>query len=259
MYRIVIVEDEEIVRKGLLLTTPWNDYHCKVIGEAKSGEEGLTLILKLRPDIVITDIRMPVLDGITMLEKVYEVYRPAVIMITAFNEFAYAKKGIDLNISDYLLKPFEDGQLDKALKKAIEKVEDGILLGNLKESKRGSPDAEELSKKIRITVNSKHSNLLKAITYIELNYMKDINIMQTAEYLNVSESYLSHLFKKETDYTFLEFLTSIRLSHACRLLKDPNIRVHEVASLTGYRDQRYFSYIFKKHLGVTPNYFKEKL
>lgn len=259
MYRIVIVEDEELVRKGLLLTTPWNAYNCKVIGEAKNGEEGLEIILKLKPDIVITDIRMPIISGIDMLERVYEVYKPAVVMITAFNEFEYAKKGIDLDISDYLLKPFDDDQLDKALKKVVKRVNDEVLLGNIKENKTAELGAEEIDKKIRITVNSKHSNLLKAIEYIELNYMKDINIMQTAEYLNVSESYLSHLFKKETDYTFLEVLTSVRLSEACKLLKDPNIRVHEVASLTGYRDQRYFSYIFKKHLGITPNHYKERL
>ncbi len=259
MYRIVIVEDEELVRKGLLLTTPWNDYNCKVIGEARNGEEGLELVLKLKPDIVITDIRMPVVSGIAMLEKIYEVYKPAVIMITAFNEFEYAKKGIDLDISDYLLKPFDDDQLDKALRKAISKVKYGVLLDSIKDNEAEKLDAEDIDRKIRITVNSKHSNLLKAIKYIESNYMNDINIMQTAEYLNVSESYLSHLFKKETDYTFLEVLTSVRLSEACKLLKDPNIRVHEVASLTGYRDQRYFSHIFKKHLGVTPNHYKERL
>lgn len=113
MYRIVVVEDEEIVRKGLVITTDWESYDCQVIGEAKNGGEGLSLITKLKPDIVITDIRMPVMDGLQMIEKVYETYMPVTIMITAFNEFEYAKKGIDLSISDYLLKPFDDAQLDK--------------------------------------------------------------------------------------------------------------------------------------------------
>ncbi|MDY6062694.1 MAG: response regulator [Erysipelotrichaceae bacterium] len=257
MYRVIIVEDEVIVRKGLLLTTPWDNYNCKVIGEAKNGQEGVRLAIKHRPDIIITDIRMPILDGIKMLEKIKEIYEPIVIMITAFDEFEYAKKGIDLEVSDYLLKPFDDEQLDKALKKAITKVNYKLLLNNFNDNDDNI--IKNIEHKLKITVNSKHSNLIKAINYINDNYMNDINITVTSEFLGVSESYLSHLFKSETNYTFLEFLTSVRLSKACLLLKNANIRVHEVANAVGYRDQRYFSYIFKKHLGITPNHYKENL
>ena len=85
------------------------------------------------------------------------------------------------------------------------------------------------------------------------------NILSTSEYLKVSESYLSHLFKKETGYTFVEILTLTRLKKACKLLKDPQARISEVAYMVGYRDQRYFGNIFKKHFGVTPNYYKERM
>ena len=259
MYRIVVVEDEEIVRKGLVITTDWESYDCQVIGEAKNGGEGLSLITKLKPDIVITDIRMPVMDGLQMIEKVYETYMPVTIMITAFNEFEYAKKGIDLSVSDYLLKPFDDAQLDKALKRAIEKVNNNILLCSVNKDTDKAALMEEIDKKLRLTVNSKHINIIKAIEYIKENYMKEINILSTSEYLKVSESYLSHLFKKETGYTFVELLTLTRLKKACKLLKDPQARISEVAYMVGYRDQRYFGNIFKKHFGVTPNYYKERM
>ena len=180
-------------------------------------------------------------------------------MITAFNEFEYAKKGIDLSVSDYLLKPFDDAQLDKALKRAIEKVNNNILLCSVNKETDKAALMEEIDKKLRLTVNSKHINIIKAIEYIKENYMKEINILSTSEYLKVSESYLSHLFKKETGYTFVEILTLTRLKKACKLLKDPQARISEVAYMVGYRDQRYFGNIFKKHFGVTPNYYKERM
>lgn len=256
MFRTVIVEDEEIVRKGLILTTIWSDYDMKVIGEAKNGREGLLLCEKLRPDIIITDIRMPYMDGITMVEEICRIYAPVVIMLTAFCEFEYAKKCIELDVSDYLVKPFQDEQLDKVLKKAVNKVKEGIFLKSMTE------DGEDFKKRetmLKISVNSKHANIKRAVLYIEENYMKDINVRQTAEELNVSESYLSHLFKQEMDYTFLEYLTSVRLRKACELLKEPSVRVNEVAQAVGYRDGRYFSHIFKKHLKVSPNFYKENI
>ncbi|MCI6272019.1 MAG: response regulator [Erysipelotrichaceae bacterium] len=256
MYRVLVVEDELIVRKGLIMTTPWDKYSCKIIGEAKNGKEGLDLALKFKPDIIITDIKMPVLSGIEMIEEIRKIYQPVVIFITAFNDFEYAKKAIDLRIIDYLLKPFDDEQLDVSLKKAILKVNEKSLL---KEIKDINPEIESINKRLSLSVNSKHNNIVKSLEYIDENYNKEINISSISEHLKVSESYLSHLFKEETNYTVLEYITLYRLSKACLLLKDPNIRIHEVASSVGYKDQRYFSNIFKKHLGVTPNYYKEKL
>lgn len=256
MYRILVVEDEALVRKGLIVTTHWDDYQCKVIAEATDGEQGYNLALKLKPDIIITDIKMPILSGIEMIEKIRKVYQPVVIFITAFNDFEYAKNAIDLRVIDYLLKPFDDEKLDVALKKAISKVNEKNILKNIKDI---NPEIERINKYLSISANSKHLNIIKSLEYIKQNYDKEINISNIAEYLKVSESYLSHLFKEETNYTVLEYITLYRLSKACLLLKDPNIRIQEVASSVGYKDQRYFSNIFKKHLGVTPNYYKERL
>lgn len=257
MFRVVIIEDENIVREGIILTTDWDSMDCEVVGEASNGSEGLKLILRLRPEIIITDIKMPLLSGIEMIAQAKEFYEPVVIFLTAFNEFDYAKTAINLGAVDYILKPFKDEEFKTAIRKAQEKVKDMQIL------KENHPDEtskhRERERYFSLSVNSKHHNILKAIKYIKGNYHRDISIGSTAEMLSVSESYLSHLFKEETSYTFHEYLVKTRIKAACSLLSDPNSRIYEVAQQVGYRDQRYFSKAFKKHIGMTPNEFKETL
>ena len=87
MYRVLLVEDEEIIRKGIKNSIPWEEFGCSVIGEAGNGEEGVKLIEELRPDIVITDINMPLMDGLTMLSRTKFRYDYAAVILTGYSEF----------------------------------------------------------------------------------------------------------------------------------------------------------------------------
>lgn len=255
MKRVFVVEDEKIIRKGFIMTTQWDKYQMAVVGEASNGQEGLEEILKIKPDIVISDIKMPALDGLEMMRQVYEHYEPVVLYITAYDDFAYAKQAIELQAIDYLIKPFDSKELDKALIKAGEKVEMKNSIHLLEQEEK----TNAATKGFAVEVSSKHHNLIKAIEYINENYGdSDLSLSKLAGVLNMSDSYLSRLFKSETQYTFVEFLTKFRLSKAVELLKNPNIKILEVASKVGTRYQRYFSQLFKKYLEMTPNEFKEK-
>ena len=122
MYKVVVVEDEKRVRQGIIMGTDWSKINCVVMGEAANGEEGVEMIRKCRPDIVITDIRMPKMMGIEMIENVYEDgLEPYVIFLTAYDDFAYAQQAIKLGVADYLLKPFKDGELENTIGRIIEK------------------------------------------------------------------------------------------------------------------------------------------
>lgn len=255
MYRVIVVEDELIVRQGIILTTDWKSLDCEIIGEAKNGREGLDLITKLRPEIVITDISMPVLNGIDMSKKVLEIYNPAIIYLTAFSEFRYAKDALSMGAVDYIVKPFRDEELIESIERAKEQVKNQFLVERIK-SKEETP-LQQFEQFFSNSSKSKHQNIIKAMTIISDHYASDINIESVAEQLQVSKSYLSDLFKKETSYTFHEYLTNTRLKVACQLLEDPNYRIYEVAQRVGYRDQRYFSQVFKKNLGITPQEYKE--
>ena len=114
MLKVVVVEDEELVRKGIVLTVDWAGAGCAVVGEAANGEEGLEVIRRYRPDLIVTDIRMPKLDGIEMLRRLREEgNRAHVVFLTAYSDFSYAQSALKLGAADYLLKHFQDGEMEE--------------------------------------------------------------------------------------------------------------------------------------------------
>ena len=103
--RILIVEDEVMIREGLAKLIKSHTGHT-VAGEASNGQEGLNLALRLRPELVITDIRMPVMDGLQMIEKLHDMnLNTRAVILSGYSEFEYAKKAIYYGVEDYLLKP----------------------------------------------------------------------------------------------------------------------------------------------------------
>ncbi len=258
MIKIMVIEDEQLLRKGLVLTTPWHDYGCEVIGEVGDGLEGAKLIGKLRPDIVITDIRMPGLDGIEMMRKVRETSDTEFILITGFSDFKYAKAAVDLGAQGFILKPIDDAELDAVLAKTVQAV------GRKRKydlALRGERSAESvgLPGKLAPGGGGKPNDryLAEAIAYIEANVERNFSLKNIADHLHISESYLSKLFKNKTSYTFLEYCTNYRIKKAAELLADERNKVYEIADKVGYPDSRYFSTLFKKQIGLTPTEFRQ--
>jgi two-component system, response regulator YesN len=261
VYKVMIVEDEELVRRGISLLTHWDQFDMKLIGEAKNGEEGLEMALRFRPDIILTDIRMPVLSGIDMIDAIQKTYSPAFIILSAYSDFEYAKKALKMKVSDYLVKPFSDEDLEESLKNAIETIVEN------KNRNVISQKLASISNSTLATFNeylsqhhtSKNSNFDKALSIIHHRFAENLSLKQIGEELLVSESYLSKLFKEESGYTFHDYLIQYRMKKACDYLSDNQVKIYEVADKIGFKDQRYFSVIFRKNVGMTPMQFKEKL
>lgn len=109
MLKVLVVDDEAVVRRGIVLGVDWASMGCVVVGEAANGEEGLLAAERYSPNLVITDIRMPKLDGIEMLRELRRRgCRAHVIILTAYSDFEYARSALQLDADDYLLKPFQD-------------------------------------------------------------------------------------------------------------------------------------------------------
>lgn len=129
MYKVVVVEDEEIARKGIIFTINWDALNCMIAGEAANGEEGAEVIRRLSPDIIVTDLKMPRMDGVEMIAKLREQgNRAKFIILTAYGDFKYAQSAVKLGVSDYLLKPLKDGDLEQAVTRIIDQLEEGDLL-----------------------------------------------------------------------------------------------------------------------------------
>ena len=117
MLKVLLVEDENLIRRGLQYKMDWTEVNCVVVGEAATGQEGLTQIKALRPDIVITDIRMPDMDGLEMLREGRAVCPFHAIIISGYGEFDYAQQAIRLGVAEYLLKPVDVNELKNCLRR----------------------------------------------------------------------------------------------------------------------------------------------
>lgn len=117
MLRILIVEDEDIIRKGLVYMMDWLSMDCVVAAEAANGKEGYEKILEYRPDVVLTDIYMPYMDGIDMIQKASETVKFKSVLLTSYADFDYAKRAIEARVSEYLLKPVDEAELARLMKR----------------------------------------------------------------------------------------------------------------------------------------------
>lgn len=243
MLKVLVVEDEEMIRKGIVLTVDWAALDCVVVGEAANGVQGLEAARRLDPGLIITDLKMPQMDGIEMLKALRAQGCTAkVIILTAYDQFSYAQSALRLGAVDYLLKPFHDGDLEDAITRLQQ------------QEKSGSAPASTISS---LRKGDKSKYVQEAMDYISRHYNEpDISVGTVAQSLNISEGYLSHTFKKETDYTLLNYITRYRIHKAMELLKDCRVKVYEVAEQVGYRDIAYFSSTFKKHTGISPSEYQ---
>lgn len=242
MIKVLVVEDEEMIRKGIVLTVDWESLGCTVVGEAANGLEGLEAAERLSPNLIITDIKMPQMDGIEMLEKLRSSgSNTHVIILTAYDSFSYAQSALRLGAVDYLLKPFHDGELERAVSRVRDKL---------------SPPAVSSARKgiLQVRDGQKSKYVREAMDYISLHFNDPhITIGVIAQALSISEGYLSHTFKKETGLSPLSYLTQYRIQQAMRMLGDCRVKVYEVAEKSGYQDIAYFSTTFKKLTGMSPS------
>ena len=244
MLKVLVVEDEELIRRGIVLAVDWAALGCVVVGEAANGEEALEAVKRLDPTLIITDLKMPKMDGIEMLRRLREDGCDAfVIILTAYDSFEYAQSALRLGAVDFLLKPFHDGDLENAVRRLQKRLD----------AEGARPDPIPGLKK-----GDKSRYVLEAMDYIGEHYNDpDISLAAVARHLGLSESHLSHIFKKETDYTLLNYLTRCRIQKAMELLRDCRVKVYEAAEQVGYRDVTHFSATFKKVAGVSPSEYQD--
>ena len=125
MLKVLIVDDEPLVRRGIVLGVDWSARGCVVVGEAANGEEGLAAVERYKPNLIITDVRMPRMDGIEMMNRLRSAgCRAHVIVLTAHSDFSYARSALQFGADDYLLKPFRDQELMAAIDKVRQKEQE---------------------------------------------------------------------------------------------------------------------------------------
>ena len=240
--KILIAEDEQRAREGIckLVESLEGDY--QLVGAANNGPMALDMIMNLEPDVVFTDIRMPMMDGIEVAAQVRaQGLKTEFVIITGYADFEYARRSITVNVVDYLLKPVSKEDVEKALVRAKERISESV---------RERPASEG---GWRDKYPEAHPTIIRALEYIEQNYNKQLNRKDMAHNLEVTPEYFSFLFTKSTGMTFSDFLRNYRIEKAKELFESGECSKSEISGRVGFTDTRYFNQVFKSVTGMTIN------
>lgn len=251
LHRILIAEDEEIARRALCLACEKSGCPVKVVFEAATGRQVMEALGKVQPDIILMDVVLPGMNGLTVTRAVHELYPSTkVAIVSAYDKFDYAQEALRAGAVDYLLKPVRTEQLVTLLKKLCAEL-----------------DADNTSKSIAASTlegettdlyqRSPHYVALKrAETYIAENYARGLTLEQVASHVDMAPTYFSRVFKQEQGCTFIDYLTRIRLEEAKRLLHTTTLSMTDIGYAVGYQGSNYLAEVFKATEGMTPGAYR---
>ena len=215
--RVLLVDDEIMIREGFKRLFDWEAHDCEVVGEAADGMEALAKIDTLRPDIVIMDINIPIMNGLKVIQ-LSRLKHPnaAFVIVSGYDDFSYCREALRLQITDYILKPVN-----------YEKF--GTCIDNLKISlfeQRVSVAAEP---------EKQEERTITGITrYLQEHLAEEISLSVLADEFHLNAQYISQLFKNEIGVNFLAYLTNIRMENAKKLLLSTSLSIAEVSAQSGY-------------------------
>lgn len=249
--RIIVAENEQRAREGICKLLCSISERYEVVAKASNGETALELIVQLKPDVVFTDIRMPYMDGIELIQKVREQkIKTEFVVISAYADFQLAQQCISLDVTEYILKPLTRAELENVLERLSARIK----------GQRVYPSAEEKENtKLRNQYPDAHPMVLRALDMIESGYYKKINQTDMAQKLGISPQYFSYIFSRHVGEGFAIFLKKYRIRKAIELLGKGETDRNEVAYKVGFSDVKYFYRVFREITGKNlSEYFAEQ-
>ncbi len=239
--KIIIAEDEQRTRQGMerLIASIEGDY--EVIASASNGQAALDMIVQLKPDLVFVDIKMPFLDGLSLIRSVRsKSVSVEFVVVSAYADFQFAQESIALEVAGYLLKPPTREEITKILKKIEVRLA----------KKQVYSVQEQWS--LREKYPDAHPIILRALDVIQSGYTGKINQKNLAGDLGLSPEYFSYLFNKNIGENFSAFLRNYRIEQAERLYCTGECTKKEVPYAVGFSDAKYFNKVFREVTGKTP-------
>ncbi|MCQ2524325.1 MAG: response regulator [Lachnospiraceae bacterium] len=242
MWKVFLVDDEEIILNQIEQAVPWMDNGFEVIGRDTNPGRAVKQVLELKPDVIISDLRMPQLDGHTFMRTVKEAGLDVeFVMLSAYGTFEDARTFFQQEGFDYLLKPLQIQEVELVLEKLAKKLAKKKPFEVLNDDLGINPAFSEL------------------IEYVRNNYSEKITLDQLSRQFGLSAGYICNLFAKSYNTTLTCFVTKVRMEHAVELMKDKSFSLKAVAAECGYKDYFYFNKVFKGYYGVAPSqYISEK-
>lgn len=254
--KLLIADDEVVIRKGLV-SLDWKSIGMEEIYSVSNGDEARDLLMKVPVDIVIFDIQMPGMSGLELAEMVKQYSMDtAVVLLTGFSEFEYARKAITSGVYEYLLKPINPRELLETIENVKVTLERERYQKKLIREYENMEGTFDTVSQVRNHFPRVSQSVLTILTDMAAEFTEPISLGQMSERYHFTNSYISKKIKKETGYSFLEILNAIRLMNAAIFLREGE-KVNQACEKAGFNDQRYFSQVFRRVFGCSPSEYKK--
>lgn len=255
MYRLLIVDDEANIVDGIADLFRESDLPLAQVETAYSAGQALEAC-RIHPfDIIISDIRMPGMTGLDLLDQIRETHQEAiVIFLTGYADFQYAQRAVQGQAFDYLLKPAEDEELVATVERAISR------LSKATESSRRDRGAELIPIELATPRSMTDDSFLRQIqVYITEHLDQDLSLDTLSDKFYVNPSYLSRIFHQQTGEQLSHYIERSKMEAAVSMLKDQRYKIYEIADSIGYRSSNYFAKVFKKTFGMSPHEYRIRI
>ena len=241
--RILLADDERGIAEGLSVLLMQTGEPWEIVGIAEDGEQGIRMVHDLHPDIVITDVRMPVMDGLSMIRALNaEGASCRFIILSGYADFAYAQQAIRLGVRSYVTKPVDEDELADSIREL------------LREQETDTETVQAVEK-----TPAKRDVFDRLLDYIREHFNEDITQQELSERFFLNPVYISQLFRRRTGMTYQNYLTRLRIDRARQYLEETDLMVYEISEKVGYSDTAYFSRVFEKTVGIRPTDYRKKL
>lgn len=250
MKTVMLVDDESHIREIIKKLIPWDTLGLRLITSCSSAPKALESMEDEMPDILITDVKMPVMDGIELIRRA-RVSNPQLqcIILSGYDEFPLAQAAMLESVKFYLLKPCSKDELVEALQNCAEAID---LTREAQESRGQESEwldqsQNALEERVKHYINNHYQD-----QNLTLQYVAD-------EVLHMNAQYVGKRFYQKTGQKFSEYLLSVRMKKAKEYLKrQSNCKMYEVAELVGLSNNvQYFYHLFKQHTGMTPREYQQ--
>ncbi|MGN1415314.1 MAG: response regulator [Oscillospiraceae bacterium] len=250
MYDILLVEDDSAMRFLYSKMKVWSECGFRIAAEVSNGKDALEVLGRESFDLVVTDIRMPFVDGIELLREIKKRgIDVCVIFVSSYDEFEYARQGLVLGAFDYILKPVNDKKLSEVLERTKQCIAEKAAVPGI--SRSVSEALHHIGK-----TEDENSFIRQISEYFSENTSNIITMDEAAEHFNFNKDYFGKLFKQNMGVTFSYFSSVVKVEYAKELLATGNYKTYQISEKLGYSSPDYFTRIFKEITGRTPSQYK---
>ncbi|WP_419825000.1 response regulator transcription factor [Anoxybacterium hadale] len=245
---MVLIVEDELLEQDFLRSVVLDELLPEdTLLTCESGVEAINLAKEHRPDIIIMDVRIPELDGISAIEEIRKFLPNACIsVLSAYSDFSYAQKAVSLRVFEYLLKPIKPTDFKDVFCRMMGTVSTSEVQPELKQEEKTTEVKPERQYFIE-----------ESLKFIKEHFRERLTLETVASKVFVNPKYFSHVFKREMGVAFTEYVIGLKIEYACKLLETTNYHAYRISIECGFSDPSYFNRVFCAQMNMTPQTYRK--